>query len=433
MTTLLVSLLLSAPELRGYLNIYDYLDHSGGLAQLGLMDHHEGPALLQDRGGFRLQLRLDGRPSERVAYEASLNFEYEGLSAARQPTDDPDDGFRVFPKEAYIDLISLGPLDLRLGRQFLFWGRFEWGGVLDLLAPWDFNSMSAEKENFRLPVDALDLRLYLGELILEAALLPFFQPTRMALDLPDSMGPPGAEIQVEQAQAVLPSRRPSDWESALRLGYEGHLFYLGLSAYRGHDRIFSLHMETEGEGFNTELIRFTPIYHSLSVLGLEAEALLGPLSLKLEGGYLHTEDDSGEDPFIDNRRLSWVGGLDWTVSNSLSLNLQYGQTFPLGYDRQAEFEARQALGEPDPYVERSLQHRLVGRLRYAFSEELKWQLMSLVNLPDTNLLALTFLAWDPLPATRIYLGTILFRGPSGTTFGRLEGQSRLFSELKVMF
>jgi len=96
----------------GYLNFFDYIDHSGLLGAMKITDHHRAPRnlMLQDRAGVRLQLRLDGRIGSHVSYDASINFEYDGLRALRQPTSGPADGFAVFPKEAYIDLTRLGPV-----------------------------------------------------------------------------------------------------------------------------------------------------------------------------------------------------------------------------------------------------------------------------------------------------------------------------------
>ncbi|MBU0552020.1 OprO/OprP family phosphate-selective porin [Myxococcota bacterium] len=417
------------PNLTGYLNVYDYLDHSGLIAPL--LDHHEAAdALVQDRGGFRLQLRLDDEISEGIAFDVSLNFEYDAVVAQRQPTDRPQDGFRVYPKEGFIDLVGLGGFDVRAGRQYLFWGRFEWGGVLDLLAPWDFNTMGAEKENFRLAVDALNVRYTLDQLNLTALVLPYFQPTRMALKLPEKIGP----LDVIQNDALLPSGAVQHMETALRLQLEGARSLLGLIWYRGYDRIFSMNTQTLIEpGQFTGTMIFTPEYHPLEVFGLEGEWVSGPVVFKMEAGLNLTDDPQGDDLTVSNHNIAWMLGADWEINGDLSLNLQYGQTHLLDYDRQAEYEARAALGEPDPYVERTVQSRIITRIRYMLTDQLKLQIMALVNAPDTNLLGLSFFSWSPLPDIQIYLGSILFRGIEDTTFGRLEGQSRLFSELKVLF
>lgn len=433
---LLVSVALSspafgevAPNLTGYLNVYDYLDHSGLIAPL--LDHHEAEdALVQDRGGFRLQLRLDGEINPTVSFDVSLNFEYDAVVAQRQPTDRPEDGFRVYPKEGFVDLVGLDGFDIRAGRQYLFWGRFEWGGVLDVLAPWDFNTMGAEKENFRLAVDALNVRYSLDRLNLTALALPYFQPTRMGLELPPQIGP----LDVIQSDATLPSGRVQDMETAARVQYEGDSFLMGFIWYRGYDRIFSMNTEVLIEpGEFTGTMIFTPEYHPLQVFGLEGEWVTGPLVFKLEVGLNLTDDPDGDDLTVTNQNVAWMLGVDWSPNNDLSLNLQYGQTHLLGYDRQAEYEAREAQGEPDPYVERTVQSRIITRVRYMLTDRLRWQVMLLTNTPDTNLLGLTFFSWSLLPETQIYLGSILFRGIEDTTFGRLEGQSRLFSELKVLF
>lgn len=425
-----------APRISGYINVFDYLDMSGAAADLGLTEHLESGSsvITQDRAGVRLQLRLDGQLGAKVSYDAALNLEYDSSAAARQPTSGPDDGFRVYPREIFADLTDLGPLDLRIGRQYLFWGRFEWGGMLDLLAPWDFGTMAAEKENFRLAVDAIDAKLYLGPVILEAAVLQSFQPNRMDLVLPATLGP--LEIPVNQDRAALPPDNIQDLETGLRAILSTSQGEVGLTWYRGWDRNISMHVAVEGDNpFMPDAVRFSPTYHRLQVLGLEAERMVGPVVLQLEAGYNHTEDDSGDDIFIRNRSLSWVGGMTWDPWNSLSISLQYGNTFLLNFDRQADYEALRALGQPDSqiYVARTLQHQGVSRLKLTFTDSFKAQSLLIVKAPDTNFMFLNFIYWDFLDQARLYLGGIFFRGPDGTTFGRLEGETRFFTELKVSF
>jgi hypothetical protein len=426
----------ATPEISGYLNVFDYLDHSGLLGEAGIVDATEKPLVRQARSGFRTQLQLDGRPSDAVSYLIRLNFEYDSRAATRDPTATAEDGFRVFPREAYVDLNSLGPLDLRLGRQYLFWGRFEWGGLLDLLAPWDFSAIAAEKENFRLAVDAVDARLYLGNFVLEAAVLTNFQPNRVSLAIPEQVGPFRAELR----PANLPGHRISELETAVRARYEGPSFFAALDYYRGHNRLLSMHteavgegiaIEAVGEGIAIEALHFTPEYHPLQVVGVELEWLLASLAIKLEAGYSHTDDPQGTDIEVGNRNLAAMIGASWAAAAGLTLDVQYGQTHLLDYDRQAEYLARKLAGEPDPYVSRTVKHRIVSRVRYEFTDTLRWQAMAMTNAPDTNLLGLTFIAWDLRPETRLYCGSILFTGPEGTPFGRLEGESRFFMELKV--
>ncbi len=417
--------------LSGYFMVFDYTDPTGTLSKMHFFDgeYPEAAWMRTDRAGLRLQLRLAGELSPNASFDVSVNFEYDVARALRGNNPQPQDGMAVFFKEGFISLRNvLGFIDMKLGRQYIFWGRIEWGGVLDIISPWDFANMSAEKENYRIAVDAARIYFNIWKgIALETVIIPVFSANHVPLELPDELGDFSTKLQPAQ----MPNTNVKNTEVALRLHIP--IFEDGeFSAiyFRGFDRIFSLYPKAD---FLTKTITFTPSYKPLQVAGADAEYFLGPVNTMLEFAYYHTADENGDDIFITNRKLATAAGIEWDITSDLSLFAAFNYTHLLNYDRQHEYDQRKLYGEPDPYVARQNQYSVVYRFRYFVRTDMSIQLMQTINLLDWDFMTLAFVSWEARTGLKIYAGTVLFRGPNGTVFGRLEQKSRLFFEMKYSF
>jgi hypothetical protein len=213
---------------------------------------------------------------------------------------------------------------------------------------------------------------------------------------------------------------------------------VGLAWFRGYDRTFSLYAAVEEDpqtGWPTAL-HFTPRYERQQMLAADFEAAVGPVLLLGEVGMFFTPDRAGDDPFVKNWQLRSVLGFEWEATSTFRLQAQGGYTRLFSYSRQAEYDNRHALGEPEPYVPAADQFAATYKLQWQLRPELGLHAMNLINIPDSrsvDTLVLAFLAWEPLEALKLYAGAIVFRGPAGTRFGRTEDQGRWFFELKHGF
>jgi hypothetical protein len=422
-------------DLSGYLMGFEYLDMTQALNEKNFFaeDHPEHDWFYQDRSGLRLQLRLASDPTQDIFFDSSVNFEYDARRASRQPNADISDGMSVFFKEGFISIKNaLDVFDVKIGRQYIFWGRFEWGGALDLFSPWDFSSMSAEKENYRMPVDAIRLYTNFDPLTIETVLVPVPEFNRMDYDLPDQLGP----LTVFENPAKIPSRSWSNAEIGVRptlpLGDFGEA---SLTYFHGYDRTFSMYVDIKNDsgGYFPDGLLFTPAYNRLDVFGGDAEWYIGGLTFMAESAFYQTPDDAGTDIFVKNHRIRNTIGTEFDLTANISIQCLYGNTYVLDYDRQAEYDARKSLGEPHPYVERTSQNTIFYRIRYLSQQGFGVQFMNLLNLEDTNFMILSFISWDIGTDLKLYSGVVMFRGPEGTRFGRLEEEGRFFSELKYSF
>ncbi len=428
--------------LTGYLMVYDYMETTRLMQEVGFLAHPDTtgrgqrPWLAADRAGLRLQLRAFKEVSESVHLDTTFNIEYDIKNATRQPDSTLDDGISIYFKEGFISMGRVLPfLDLKLGRQFIFWGRFEWGGALDVVSGWDFSSMSAEKENYRMAVDAVRANMLFGPLRLEAVVLPYFMPNRIPLDLPDQVGPFAAV----QKPAKLPELSWENAEFGARIVTElGGQSELALTVFRGFDRSFSMRTTAvmEEGAWVPSAIEFTPEYARQTVVGLDGDWAVGPALLLFEAGYFRGEDRSGADVFRKNDQLKAVAGFELEPHGRLMIQAQTSYTRLLDYDRQREYESRKALGEPDPYVSGPNQFGFNYKLQWRALDEVTFHLLHSMTFPDSetnDMMLLLFGSWEPFEAMKVYIGTVLFRGAEDTTFGRLEEQGRFFVEVRQFF
>jgi hypothetical protein len=422
----------------GYLMFYDYLDLTHPLEEAGFLaqSHPDAKGLSTARGGLRLQLRAANQLQPGLRYDATVNLDYDVAQDSRQPDGAPGDGVSLAFKEGWIGIDRILPLvDLKLGRQYVFWGRFEWGGVVDVVSPWDYGNMSAEKENFRLAVDALRTSVWLDPVNIELLYLPWFIPSRMPLDLPEQVGP----LKVLQQPAALPGLGVEDGEVGVRVSAELlDRAEVAATWFWGHQRSFWLSpvvIPDEVTGFPAAL-EFTPRYSRQHLLALDFEVDLGSVMLLGEGAATFTEDSDGTDVWKKNPSLATVLGVEWDPLSRLSLQVQVAYTRVLNWDRQFEYDTRSAFGEPDPFIPSRDQYQFTWRAKTRVVSELYFQALQLVNRhdPETyDFMALGFFSWEPLEELKIYTGAIVFRGSESIGFGRLENQARYFLELRHYF
>ncbi len=406
----------------GYIKEYNYTDISGAMSDVGWTNKElDADKFVYDRGGLTLQLRFNNDISEDIYFNAILEFDYDFKIAEQEPTSLNSDGMTTYFKEGYIGIRDIGGfLDMKMGRQFIFWGKFEWGGALDVISPWNFMTMSAEKENYRLAVDALKFDFNISDFItFETVFLPVAPVNRM--ELPDKMGP------LTRVAALHPSKNVVNTEIGAKITFEtGEDTDFSLNYFKGYDRNFSVIVD-----MNTAT--FTPEYKKLQVMGLDFETILFDTVWLFEVAYNLTEDEDGKNVSIKNKNIKAALGFEKEFSNGVSLNFQISYTHLLEYDRQLEYDTLSPMLGNDIFVSRTDTYSAIYRLRYSFSPMLSFQFLGSADLLDLNMMNLLFASWNISSQVKSYIGVINFRGDAGTRFGRLENFSRFFMELKYAF
>ena len=322
-----------------------------------------------DRLGSRVQLQLNQSLSQRAVFFTALNFNYD-------ETNEDEPAMQVYPVETYLDFFFEN-LDLRLGRQFIFWGKTDWINPTDNINPWDYQNITSEIEDYRLPVTAAKADLYLGDWDLQLVYLPRFSPHKIPIEIPDSL----AGLPVAHNPAELPENRLANSEFGLRLS----------SAVWGVDFSFSYFY-----GFDkTPIVRIQmlPMLHQFvhttgysrqHVFGLDFATTFDKLALKGEGAYFLTADRDGKDIFAVNPHFKYVLGIDYNLNDNWSFNGQFIQTVLLQYDRDYEKQIRINWHMPTDDVPEQFTQSFSGRVHFKWNDFVSLQLISVFNLKDKD-------------------------------------------------
>lgn len=378
-------------------------DITGYVKSFGYLNPNE-PARFS-RAGARLQLAADGRIGTQAAYYGAMDFHYDAAEALHSPLSERDDGLSIYPVEAYVELYT-EHADFRLGQQFLFWGRTDWVNPTDNINPWDYQNISPEIEDYRIPIMAAKGDLYLGPVTLQIVGIPFFEPDRIPLPV-DSV--------------VTPATTLENVQYGLRLSsYFGRLDY-SVSYYHGHGKQPAiLHQFGPGE----------PVlygkYLSRDILGFDFVTTFGAWALKGEAAYVITEDVDGTDPFVDNPFIDSVLGLDYLPSRAVSLTGQLVHHYKFHYREQVEAHNPNGPGPQQTYS-------TAVRAEWEVMDYVNYSLIGIYNFEEGDFFVLSFFTWDMADAVNITMGGLLFDGPAISPFGRSRRADNLFLELKVAF
>ncbi len=415
-----------------------------------------------DRAGSRLQLSARGG-SGMVSFYAATDFE---LDSRLLDTDQPasrGEGFDVYPVEAYIDLAT-GPVDLRFGQQFIFWGRTTWVNPTDVITPWNYPDMASEVEDYRIAPFAARANWYIaGELMADLVWVPIFRPNRVG-----PFGPTSLEgLPVLEGDPDMPDRTLENGEFGLRLSHSisRWAFDWSLSAYKGWEKMPTMSLtpnfpvssdsgdgtgDTSGDGPPPGVTAdgaedgeipvmpesFTKVDHygGLVMLGLDFAKAAGPFVLKGEGAWKRTGDTTGTDITLRNSRIESVLGLDFAWSENVTLGVQYIDTYLLAYDQEAEYAAHLAAGSDPSFLEAAFAQEISLQANVTLVPAVGFQITAVYNLTYQDAFLLGFVWWDIADALKAYAGAVGFGGADPSTpYGSLADASRTFVELKYSF
>lgn len=365
--------------------------------------------------GTRMQVYVGQSLGEQAAFYSALNFTYDVLTNT----------MRIKPVEAYMDFFS-DFADLRLGRQFIFWGKTDWINPTDNINPWDYRNITAEIEDYRLPVLAAKADLYLGDADLQLVWLPKFEPNRIPMAIPDSI----AGFPVQHLPEALPENNPAHSEAGLRLAASAFHVDYAFSYYYGYEKNPTVRIEMipmQGQFVHSVT------YNRQHVFGFDFVTTFDKLAFKGEGAWFLTADRDGKDIFAENPHIQYVLGADYNVNDQLSLNAQFIQNIRLKYDREYETQTRLARHMPLTDVPEQYVQSISGRMQYRWNDFLTMQFISVLNLKDSDYFVLPILSYAYADGINLYLGATLFGGPENSTFGRSKNSSRAFAELKFSF
>jgi hypothetical protein len=242
-------------------------------------------AELAPRVGSRLELKLSG---------------WVGAGSLVHPDD-----VTASVRELYAGA-RLGPVDFRVGKQIIAWGRTDALNPTDNLTPRDFTLLVAEDDDQKIGVPAAQVSLHLGRTALTGIWLADFRGhTR-----PRGSAPPGLRL-------ASPDPEGTARQGALRLEQSGGKVDWSVSWFSGLDLNPDLALR-EVDGAGTLVFE----HHRLHAIGADAATVLGRYGVRAEAAWIDTEDRDGRNPEIKNSTLYAIVGADRTFGGYLNVNVQ---------------------------------------------------------------------------------------------------------------
>ena len=387
------------------------------------------------RGLARLQLGVQGGEGAGISYYGSLDMEvddsllFKGTDAAGRG------GASFFPVEAYVRY-SVGPLDLKVGKQFIFWGQADWVNPTDVLCAWDHLNVSSEIEDYRIATWAIRAQAFAGPLTFDLVLVPLGLPHRFggAGSAAGSAGAGRSGGQPTEVKRYEPQGTIDDAEAGLRVGFSLAGFDLHLMGYWGLDKYPTVRVSpkinpTTGK---PEGMLVQQSHDRVIVVGGDVSRPFGSLMIKAEAAWHRTDDTDGKDPSQPNPHVDGVLGLGYTISNDMKLSLQYILVYRLAYDLAAEDAYRKQAGLTTN-TPQAATHSASLNLSWKILSRLELQLTSVLSISDPSLFILGFVNVELVDGLRLYVGTVAFVGPTASQWGMLRPYSRVFTELKYSF
>ncbi len=221
-------------------------------------------------------------------------------------------------RELYLDA-SWGPLDLRLGKQFVVWGVLEGVRIVDEINPMDFRELILlDLLDYRIPLWTAKLDYYVGPGSVELLWIPdvrFHEPA-----------PPGSEWELlqEVPGTVKPKRfDPHNAEVGLRLAGRLAGADLSLSYFYTWDDYPTVFRRVRLDAVRTP--RFMPTYTRLHIYGLTYSSqfrwgvLKGEMAFVRDKYFAIDGVDRNGDGYLDRngvlkrKHLRWGLGVDLTL------------------------------------------------------------------------------------------------------------------------
>jgi hypothetical protein len=241
--------------------------------------------------------------------------------------------------------------------------------------------------------------------------LSFFSPMAGGLVSAESMGSP--------VIAADPARTIENGELAVRLFRNVKGYELALYAYTG---------------FIKRPLAFDPVlemptYSELSVYGASVRGnLLGGVA-NIEGAFYDSRNDrDGNDPFIPNSEIRWLGGYERELFANFTMGLQYYAEWLQNYDELI-------ANSPTPqYEAEEIRHLASTRLMYRMRQQTVTAMLFAFYSPndkDAHLRPSLSYKWSDAVAVTAG-GNIMF-GEDHTFFGQLEENNNAYFRIRYSF
>jgi len=283
---------------------------------------------------------------------------------------DPGRGSRVILREATIGLRKSG-FRLEAGAILPRWGKMDTASPTDNLVAWDLEELFFHEP---LPVPGVKFGYARDVFAAEVVFIPAFRASRFRTDapsrwdtrwsLPQSQTVPIGLATLEFTnnyssflEPVLGGDEP-ELARGLEVGARVDFFLpsvdLGVSFAATRDKIPSYTRfrvtntgDADGDGNQDHIqtlvgqVEVTPVHERLLIPGFDIAVNAGPVVVKGEAAYFHTQDPDSTNCLIDDPYVRYAGGVELMLNNirgdfDLAFRLQYNGDIPLSSSEQQQ-------------------------------------------------------------------------------------------------
>lgn len=227
-------------------------------------------------------------------------------------------------REAYVNAY-LGPLDLRLGKQIVVWGRADAFNPTNNITPVDLNIRSPIEDDRRIGKFGARAFLNFAPFRLEGVWMPLYVPTEFP--------PISLEDGVTLLDPVIPGPNLDNGLGAGRLHLELPSFEASVSYLYGKALLPGFERIDYDVGANASVVVQRRVY-THEVIGADFSTAIGD-TLALRGEAAYKGPINYEAIYTPRREISYVLGLD-RAFGSLSVIAQYVGKYVIDWEKEGE-------------------------------------------------------------------------------------------------
>lgn len=326
-------------------------------------------------------------------------------------------------REAYIFTVPVDFMDLKLGRQILTWGTGDLVFINDLF-PKDWQSffIGRDVEYLKAPSDAAKISMFSDFANIDIVYTPQFDPDRFITG--ERMSYWNSKLKsIAGNNAVQHTERPDRWfkdsETAVRVYRNINNYEFALYGYQGY-------WKSPG-GQNPP--RTQAVYPDLNVYGASLRGQLGKGIANIEFGYYQSEEDqSGNDPLINNSELRFLAGYEQEIVKNFRAAFQYYIEHMMDY---GHYKDTQPVG----LARDRNRHLLTLRLtRELLKKTLTCSLFTYYSPSDKDVYMRPNVNYQATDQITLELGANIFFGDyKRTFFGQFQNDTNVYAAMRYNF
>ena len=400
-------------------------------------------------GELSLALRTAKQPLGDGYAEVRLRYGFQGSDELSHTA--------VDVREAYVNTY-LGPVDLRLGKQIIVWGRADMLNPTNNLTPADFRARAPIEDDRRLGNIGARVFVRLAPLRLEGVWLPAYTPTTLpALSLPKY---------VTFGDPTFPRPELKESLGAVRAHLELASFEMSFSYLNGSAPLPGLTLanlliqpDNPALGQRPSVLLSRTAYRQ-QVVGFDFSTTIGTLlALRGEAAY-RRPDDYKNRPYAPHPDIQYVLGADHTFG-SVSVIAQYLGRYTFDWKKEngtrsgpdteilavdysdGAYTIVSGLAQQELAKNNQMLFSQTARLQHLATARIEWLLAhDTLSLSALGFMNFTTKEWLVAPkigyrlsdSMIAYVGAEIFNGPAGTLFGMIDqSMSAGYAELRSTF